>query len=111
MPIYKILVQNKSNDPRNGGYLKNAHALGHQHLRSIQVQDLFFTEGQLSLQDLQQLALKLLSDPVTQTASWVELPSALSTPQDDSVMLEVAFRPGLPTLLLSNLSAPRTSLT
>ena len=95
MPIYKILVQNKSNDPRNGGYLKNAHALGHQHLRSIQVQDLFFTEGQLSLQDLQQLALKLLSDPVTQTASWVELPSALSTPQDDSVMLEVAFRPGV----------------
>jgi phosphoribosylformylglycinamidine synthase subunit PurSL len=95
MPIYKYLVHNKTNDPRNGGYLKDAHALGFWHLKSIQVQDLFFIEGQLSQEDSQQLALKLLSDPVTQSVSWIELPSPLAMPQDDSVVLEVALRPGV----------------
>ncbi|HEY9526905.1 MAG TPA: phosphoribosylformylglycinamidine synthase subunit PurS, partial [Anaerolineales bacterium] len=95
MPIYKYLVHNKTNDPRNGGHLKDAHALGFQHLKSIQVQDLFFIEGQLSQEDSQQLALKLLSDPVTQSVSWRELPSPLLQPQDDSAILEVALRPGV----------------
>ncbi|HET9910029.1 MAG TPA: phosphoribosylformylglycinamidine synthase subunit PurS, partial [Anaerolineales bacterium] len=95
MPIYKYLVHNKTNDPRNGGHLNDASALGFWHLKSIQVQDLYFIEGQLSQEDLQQLALKLLSDPVTQVASWVELPSFLSNPKDDSVLLEVALRPGV----------------
>jgi phosphoribosylformylglycinamidine synthase II len=95
MPIYKFLVQNKTNDPRNGGYLQDAHALGHQHLRSIQVQNLYFTEGQLSQEELQQLALKLLSDPVTQSISWTELPSALSKPEEDAVIVEVTLRPGV----------------
>ena len=95
MPIYKYLIWNKTNDPRNGGHLKDAHALGFWHLKSIQVQDLFFIEGQLSQEDSQQLALKLLSDPVTQSVSWVELPLPLVQPQDDSLMLEVALRPGV----------------
>jgi len=102
MPIYKFIVQNKTNDPRHGGYLNDAHALGFRHLQSVQVHDLYFVEGQLSQEDLQQLALKLLSDPVTQIASWVELPfarspkgTALSTPDVDSVILEVALRPGV----------------
>jgi hypothetical protein len=80
MPIYKYLVHNKTNDPRNGGHLNDAHALGFQHLKSIQVQDLFFIEGQLSQEDSQQLALKLLSDPVTQSASWLELPGGYASP-------------------------------
>lgn len=95
MPTYKFLVHNKTNDPRNGGYLNDAHALGFQHLKSVQVQDLYFMEGQLSQEDLQQLALKLLSDPVTQVVSWKELPAALPKPEDDSVILEVALRPGV----------------
>jgi len=98
MPIYKYLVHNKTNDPRNGGHLKDAHALGFWHLKSIQVQDLFFIEGQLSQEELPQLALKLLSDPVTQSASWIELSSegnSTSNPQEDSVTLEVALRPGV----------------
>ena len=98
MPIYKYLVHNKTNDPRNGGHLKDAHALGFRHLKSIQVQDLYFIEGQLSQEDSQQLALELLSDPVTQIVSWVELTSertTLSTPEDDSAILEVALRPGV----------------
>ncbi|MFT3894444.1 MAG: phosphoribosylformylglycinamidine synthase subunit PurL [Anaerolineales bacterium] len=95
MPIYKFLIQNKTNDPRNGGCLNDAHALGFQHLQSLQVQDLYFIEGQLSQEDLQQLALELLSDHVTQVASWIELPAPLSTPEADSVIVEVALRPGV----------------
>ena len=95
MPIYKILIHTKTNDPRNGGYLIDAHALGFQVLQSINVQDLYFVEGQLSQEDLQQLTLKLLTDPVTQSASWIELPAAFSDPEPDSVILEVALRPGV----------------
>src|SRR5688572_25855413 len=102
MPIYKFVVLNKTNDPRNGGHLADVRALGYKHLQSIQVQDLYFVEGQLSQEDLQQLALKLLSDPVTQSASWVELPivrslsvTAGSPSKDNSVILEVALRPGV----------------
>jgi len=95
MSIYKYLVYNTAGDPRNGGYLNGAHALGFEHLKSIQVQDLYFIEGQLSQEDLQQLALELLSDPVTQVAFWRELPAALSKPEADAVMVEVALRPGV----------------
>jgi phosphoribosylformylglycinamidine synthase subunit PurSL len=95
MPIYKFLVQNKTNDPRNGGYVNDAHALGFQHLKNIQVQDLYFIEGQLSQEDLQQLTLKLLADPVTQTAAWDELPVSPSDPEPEAVILEVALRPGV----------------
>ena len=98
MPIYKFIVHNKTNDPRNGGHLNDAHALGFRHLRSIQVQDLYFIEGQLSQEDSQQLALKLLSDPVMQSVSWVELSSERTTflkPEEDAVILEIALRPGV----------------
>jgi phosphoribosylformylglycinamidine synthase len=95
MPIYKFLVHNKTNEPRNGGYLNDAHALGFHDLHSIIVQDLYFTEGQLSQEDLQQLTLKLLTDPVTQSALWTELPSTLPSSESDSIILEVALRPGV----------------
>jgi phosphoribosylformylglycinamidine synthase len=95
MPIYKFLVYNKTNDPRNGGYLKDAHALGFHDLHSITVQDLYFAEGQLSQKELQQLTLKLLRDPVMQSASWTELPSSLPSSEFDSVILEVTLRPGV----------------
>jgi phosphoribosylformylglycinamidine synthase len=95
MSTHKFLIHTKNNDPRMAGYLADAQALGFQHLRSITVQELYFIEGQLSQEELQQLALKLLTDPVTQTASWIELPAPLSPPEDDSVILEVALRPGV----------------
>jgi phosphoribosylformylglycinamidine synthase subunit PurSL len=98
MPIYKFLLYHKTNDPRNGGYLKGAHALGFHHLHSITVQDLYFIEGQLSQEMSQQLALKLLSDSVTQSISWTQLSSdrsPLPQTEDGSVILEVALRPGV----------------
>jgi phosphoribosylformylglycinamidine synthase len=90
-------------DSRVAGYLKDAQALGFQYLKNITVQDLYFIEGQLSQDELQQLTLKLFTDPVTQTASWIELPAprfdelnaSLSAPKTDSVILEVSLRPGV----------------
>src|ERR1041385_8746004 len=95
MTIYKFVIDTRTNDPRIKSYLKAVQMLGIQHLHSITVQDLFFIEGQLSQKELQQLALKLLIDPVTQTASWIELPAALAAPENDAVILEVALRPGV----------------
>ena len=81
MPIYKFLIHTKNNDSRMAGYLGDAHALGFHQIKSIIVQDLYFIEGQLSQEELQQLALKLLTDPVTQTAVWSELPAPLTPPE------------------------------
>ncbi len=94
MSIYKFLVFNIK-DPRNAGLLTDAHALGFHHLQSLAIHDLYFIEGQLSQDGLQQLALKLLIDPVTQSAFWMELPAPLTPPDPDSVILEVALRPGV----------------
>jgi len=94
MSIYKFLVHTQ-NDPRKKTYLTNSQVLGFLHLKNIQVQDLYFIEGQLSQEDLQQLALSLLTDPVTQTVKWDELPESPSDPEPDSVILEVALRPGV----------------
>ncbi len=95
MPIYKFTIQFKNQDPRASYYLKEAQALGIRAIRQIAVSDLYFIEGQLSQENCQQLALKLLTDSVTQSASWTELPSSPSTPEADSVILEVALRPGV----------------
>lgn len=95
MPIYKFTVRSNFQDPRSSALLREARALGFDALQRILVQDLYFIEGQLAQDDLQQLTLKLLTDPVTQSAAWTELPSALSSPEPDSVILEVALRPGV----------------
>jgi phosphoribosylformylglycinamidine synthase len=103
MPTYRFVVRFTHFDPRSAEYLSDARALGFHHLQRIECQRLYFIEGQLSQEDLQQLALKLLTDPVTQSAVWMELPASLSNPEpavlslskDDSVILEVALRPGV----------------
>jgi phosphoribosylformylglycinamidine synthase subunit PurSL len=72
--------------------------LGFGALRRITVQDLYFIEGQLSQEMCQQLALKLLTDPVAQSADWQEISSTgtrSSAPGPDTVMVEVALRPGV----------------
>jgi len=75
--------------------MREARALGFDNLQRITVQDLYFVEGQLSQEDCKQLTLKLLTDPVTQSALWTQLPSLPSKPESDSVILEVALRPGV----------------
>ena len=95
MPIYKFVTRFNEHDPRSIYYMNEAQALGLRAFRHIAVQDLYFIEGQLSQEDCKQLALKLLTDPVTQTACWIELPSPLSPLEPDTVMLEVSLRPGV----------------
>lgn len=95
MPIYRFVVQFTRPDPRSAGYLADAHALGFADLKRLECHDLYFIEGQLSEEEMQQLALKLLSDPVTQSAMWAPLPATPTPPEPDSVMVEVALRPGV----------------
>jgi len=95
MPIYKFTIRSNQQDPKSLSYIKEAKALGFRAFRLIIVQDLYFIEGQLSQEELQQLALNLLTDPVTQSASWMELPAPPTPPEPDTVILEVALRPGV----------------
>jgi phosphoribosylformylglycinamidine (FGAM) synthase PurS component len=113
MTIHKFSVQQKNIDPRNESYKRGAHALGFHQLQRMECQDLYFIEGQLSQEELQQLALKLLSDPVTQTVIWDELPAPHTPPEADSVILEVSLRPGVTDPSPPKLSAPhmRSDLT
>ncbi|MBC7876922.1 MAG: phosphoribosylformylglycinamidine synthase subunit PurL [Anaerolineales bacterium] len=95
MPVYKFIIQFTHHNPKSTYYLNEAHALGFHALRKIHVQDLYFIEGQLSQDNCKQLALKLLTDPVTQSALWMETSTPPSPPQPDTVILEVSLRPGV----------------
>ena len=95
MSIYRFVTRFANNDPRSAGFLSDAQILGFHELKRLECQDLYFIEGQLSQEDLQQLALNLLTDPVTQIASWDELPAPPAALASDTVMVEVALRPGV----------------
>jgi phosphoribosylformylglycinamidine synthase len=95
MPIYRFITQSKFSEPRAGVYLADARALGFNDLRCITIRDLYFIEGQLSQEKCRQLALNLLTDPVTQTVSWDEVPAPPTPPEPDTVILEVSLRPGV----------------
>lgn len=95
MTINRFVTSPLQKDPRAADILASAHALGFHQLKRAECHDLYFIESQLSQEELQQLALKLLSDPVTQTITWDELPAPLSTSDPDSVILEVSLRPGV----------------
>ncbi len=95
MSIYRFATHSLQPDPRAKETLQAARALGFHQLQRVECQDLYFIESQLSQEGLQQLALKLLSDPVTQSISWDELPATLTPPEVDSVILEVSLRPGV----------------
>ena len=95
MPIYRFVVRFSHFDPRSSGILSDARALGFQNLQRVECQDLYFIEGQLSQEELQQLTLNLLTDPVTQISSWMEHPAPLTPLELDTVILEVALRPGV----------------
>jgi phosphoribosylformylglycinamidine synthase subunit PurSL len=95
MPIYKFIIHSKRQDSRSIYYMKEARALGFCAFRQISVHDLSFIEGQLSQEDCKQLALKLLIDPVTQSASWTELLWPQTDPGPHTVIVEVALRPGV----------------
>ncbi|HBG74977.1 MAG TPA: phosphoribosylformylglycinamidine synthase [Anaerolineae bacterium] len=95
MQIYRFVVQSGQFDPRSVGYLKDVLALGFNNLQRIECQDLYFIEGQLQQEELQQLALSLLTDPVTQTTSFEALPAPQISLNPDTIRVEAALRPGV----------------
>ncbi|HTX91432.1 MAG TPA: phosphoribosylformylglycinamidine synthase subunit PurL [Anaerolineales bacterium] len=96
MAIYRFVVRfNRVDDPRSLGLLKDARALGFEQLKLITCRDLSFIEGQLSQAECRRLALELLTDPLAQSVDWAELPAPEAAPEADTVMLEVALRPGV----------------
>jgi phosphoribosylformylglycinamidine synthase len=96
MAIYRFVVHfNHSDDPRSAGLTADARALGFKQLKLITCQDIYFIEGQLSQEECKRLALELLTDPVTQTAEWSELPAPPADLEPATVMVEVALRPGV----------------
>ena len=96
MAIYRFVVRfTQSDDPRSAGLLADARALGFEQLKLIQCQDIYFIEGQLSPNECEKLALRLLINPVTQTSDWEELPSLHADMVPDIIEVEVALRPGV----------------
>ncbi len=95
MPVYRFIVRFNQTDPRSAALLADARALGFEQLKLITCQDLYFIEGQLSPEECGQLALELLTDPVTQSTDWSELLGALPNLHPDTVLVEVALRPGV----------------
>lgn len=95
MTIHRFITSPLQKDPRAADILASARALGFHQLQRAECHDLYFIESQLSQEELQQLALKLLCDPVTQSVTWDELPAPPSSSEPDSVILEVALRPGV----------------
>lgn len=98
MTIYRFIIGFNQPDPRSAGYLSDARALGFHDLQRLECQDLYFIEGQLSPEQCRQLALKLLSDPVTQAYDFSilgEPEQAASITEASSVTVEVALRPGV----------------
>lgn len=98
MNIYRFVVRFNQPDPRSAGYLADARALGFHNLQRLECHDLYFIEGQLSQEECRQLALKLLSDPVVQTAEYSMLDIRVSNTRMTSgepSVVEVAYRPGV----------------
>jgi phosphoribosylformylglycinamidine synthase subunit PurSL len=100
MAIYRFLVRFfQPNDPRSASLLADAYALGFEQLTLIQCQDLYFIEGQLSPDECKQLALSLLTDPVTQTSDWSKLPASHVSMDPAIVQVEVALHAGVTDLV------------
>jgi len=93
--IYRFVVRSGQSDPRSAGCFNDLQALGFNNLQRIECQDLYFLEGQLQQDELQRLALDLLSDPVVQTATWNILPAPALDLAEDETLIEVALRPGV----------------
>ncbi|MBP7687035.1 MAG: phosphoribosylformylglycinamidine synthase subunit PurL [Thermoflexales bacterium] len=93
--VHTLIVRSHTErDPRAAGLLADAHALGLTQLTGLEVNDLFFIEGDIAPQDLRRLAAELLSDPIAQACQWR---SVTSDGVDSFVghVIETALRPGV----------------
>lgn len=101
--IYRIEVWLKPHivDGRAEGLLADIASLGYT-IESVAVAELYFLQGHLSSDDVEQLCRHLLCDPVSQDYRWVCLPQAdlpeSNRPyaaQRDTTTVEVTLHPGV----------------
>ena len=97
MRIYRFVISAADfEDPRSKDLLSDAHALGISAVEAIRCEDLYFIEGDLSEEAADQLAERLLADPISQHAEWsIMNHDAPSMPPNDWHRIEVALRPGV----------------
>ncbi len=98
--IHSLLVRSRATtDPRAASLLADAHALGLTRITHLEVQNVFFIEGQIDPQELRRLAAELLSDPIAQASQWrsVESDGVVRFVGQDvtSFIIEVALHPGV----------------
>lgn len=82
-------------NPRAAGLLHDAHALGLTTITALDVSDLYFIEGQLTLSDQMRLKHELLSDPVCESAEWRSTNHRADSRPRAARLIEVALRPGV----------------
>ncbi len=91
--VHTLIVRSHTErDPRAAGLLADAHALGLTHLTGLEVNDLFFIEGDVSPNDLHRLAAELLSDPIAQICQWRTVDGVAAFVGQ---VIETALRPGV----------------
>ena len=90
MPTTHCLLITTPADPRAAALLASAHALGLTHLTALHIADLIFIEGDLTPAHRARLIADLLTDPVTQTATWRS-----DTAPSEPNIIETALRPGV----------------
>ncbi|MEJ2748715.1 MAG: hypothetical protein P8183_12540, partial [Anaerolineae bacterium] len=86
--IYRIHVQPRQENGRT--HLHAAHQSGITNLKACHASRLYFLQGCLTDDDVQQIAEKLLSDPVTE--QWTIGNSQLT---DEQMTIEVILHPGV----------------
>lgn len=69
LTTHRLTVTPKGHDPRAGTVLRNAHDLGLDGLRSVEVADIYFLSGTLCQLDRDEIQ-SILLDPLLQTGSW-----------------------------------------
>ncbi|CAG0936865.1 Phosphoribosylformylglycinamidine synthase subunit PurL [Thermoflexales bacterium] len=99
-PQHCLIVRSQlPRDPRAAGLLDDAHALGLARVTQLEIQELFFIEGDLCPADRQRLAAELLSDPIAQAAEWRSAANdgviRFLGADRQSRTIETALRPGV----------------
>lgn len=96
MTVVRFVVRSlQEPDPRSRGYLKDAHSLGFSAVKRIDCRDLYFIDGDLTPEILDELARRLLCDPVTQAAEWNWVTESDPGLPEGAALFEVALRPGV----------------
>nr|WP_290666213.1 phosphoribosylformylglycinamidine synthase subunit PurL [Ardenticatena sp.] len=108
VPSYRIeVVLRCPPDHMGARILRTAHAAGFSSLTRCQVRRLFFIRGRLRPEDLDRIARRLLTDPVTETYQILPQSSTFPPPSPDTAppdaIIDVTWLPGVTDPVAENL--------